>query len=249
MITECFDRGTEPVILPEMIYGERRYLAKTCLIMFSCRLQAYLLENFACEQIAAVASCNGDIPVYAVEHHGKKIAFYLSPVGSAAASGVCLEVNWLTGAEQFVMFGSCGSLDREQTFGKFIIPTESWRGEGASYYYAPPADFIALKNSDKTAAWFAEKGIPHVQGRIWTTDSMIRETKGLVAKRRADGCIAVEMEVAGVEAACDFYGLSLYSFLEAGDVLAESGYDHSGLYQANHDTAKLMIALDLAADL
>lgn len=55
--------------------------------------------------------------------------------------------------------------------------------------------------------------------------------------------IAVEMELAGVQALCDFYGLELYDFLEAGDVLAESGYDAAGLHSANHHLGKLELAL------
>ena len=31
---------------------------------------------------------------------------------------------------------------------------------------------------------------------------MLRETKGLVARRKDEGCIAVEMELAGVQAVC-----------------------------------------------
>ena len=75
---------------------------------------------------------------------------------------------------------------------------------------------------------------------------MIRETKGLVAKRKSEGCIAVEMEVAGVQAVCDFYGLELYDFLEAGDVLEASGYEVEGLHNANHNLGKLSIALEIA---
>lgn len=83
-------------------------------------------------------------------------------------------------------------------------------------------------------------------GKVWTTDSMLRETKGLVEKRKAEGCIAVEMELAGVQAVCDFYGLELYNFLEAGDVLEESGYEVKGLYDANHNLGKLYISLEIA---
>ena len=72
---------------------------------------------------------------------------------------------------------------------------------------------------------------------------MLRETAGLVSKRKDEGCIAVEMEVAGVEAVCDFYGLDLFDFLEAGDVLGESGYEVEDLPAANHSLAKLLIAL------
>ena len=74
---------------------------------------------------------------------------------------------------------------------------------------------------------------------------MLRETKGLVAKRKEEGCIAVEMELAGVQALCDFYGLKLYDFLEAGDVLADSCYEISGLNAANHDLGKLYLALEI----
>ena len=144
------------------------------------------------------------------------------------------------------MFGSCGSLDKTATTGKYIIPTESYRGEGCSYYYAPPADYITVKNADRLAGIFDEIGAPYVKGRAWTTDSMLRETAALVAKRKQEGCLAVEMEVAGVQAVCDFYGLELFDFLEAGDVLDESDYDITDLPGANHDLGKLMIALEIA---
>ena len=74
---------------------------------------------------------------------------------------------------------------------------------------------------------------------------MLRETAGLVQKRKNEGCLAVEMELAGVEAMCAFYGLELYNFLEAGDVLEESAYDTEELSGANHDLQKLSIALEI----
>lgn len=47
------------------------------------------------------------------------------------------------------MFGSCGSLQKEVTDGKFIIPTQAYRGDGLSYYFAKPQDYIEIKNADK----------------------------------------------------------------------------------------------------
>jgi uridine phosphorylase len=144
------------------------------------------------------------------------------------------------------MFGSAGSLDKEKTDGKFIIPTESYRGEGCSYYFAEPADYISIMSCERLSEIFDELNVPYIKGRVWTTDAMIRETQGLVQARRAEGCIAVEMELAGVQAVCNFYGLELYNFLEAGDVLGEQGYSVDGLHKANHDLAKLYIALEVA---
>lgn len=247
MITDCYDIETQPTSSLRDFYGEAGHVTDRCLIILSYRLFEHLLENFPCERIGAIKSCNGEREIYLLEYKGQRIAFYLSMIGSALAGGQCLEAAWITGATKFVMFGSCGSLDREKTAGKFLVPTESYRGEGLSYYYAPPRDYITIRNSERVKALFEQWGVPYVQGRVWTTDSFARETAGLVAKRKKEGCIAVEMELAGVQAVCDFEGYELYNFLEAGDVIEEGGYDVSGLHKANHDLAKLYIALDLAA--
>ena len=102
------------------------------------------------------------------------------------------------------------------------------------------------KERKKLSDIFDILGVPHIVGKVWTTDSMLRETVGLVSERKAEGCIAVEMELAGVEAVCDFYDLELYDFLESGDVLEESGYEVEGLHNANHNLGKLYVALEAA---
>ena len=238
MITDCFDDKTEPVISLRDFYGEQKHLIETCLILFSQKIYQHLLDTYPSEKIGLIGACNGNIPIYRMNYKGKDIAFYLSGIGSAIAASWCYEASWIVGASKFGMFGSCGSLNREATRGKFIVPTESCRGEGCSYYFAAPSDYITVENARKLSAIFTELGVPHSTGRVWTTDAMIRETAGLVAQRRSEGCLAVEMELAGVQAVCSFYGLSLYNFLEAGDVLAESGYDVANLRGANHDLGK-----------
>lgn len=227
-------------------YGDPGHAVDRCLVLFSLRLYEHLLATFPCEKIGEICSCNGNRPIYKFTYKGAELGFYLTMIGSACAGSNVEEAAWITGAASFVMFGSCGSLDREQTAGRFILPTHSYRGEGCSYYYAPPADYIAIPNSGKMAELFTELHIPFVQGRVWTTDSMGRETRALVARRKAEGCIAVEMELAGVQAVCDFHGYQLYNFLEAGDVLGENHYEIEGLHAANHDLGKLYIALEIA---
>lgn len=249
MIIDSYDKDTEPVISLKDFYGEKKYLTEKCLIILSNNLLDHLLDHFDCQEIAHIGSASGSRPVYKSTFEDQEFAFYLTMMGSALASTDCVEVNWLTGANKFIMFGSCGSLDKEQTFGKYIIPTEAYRGEGASYYYAPPSDYLAIKNHDKLESFFIRENVPHTKGKVWTTDVMLRETRGLVSKRKSEGCIAVEMELAGVQAACDFYGLELYNFLEAGDVLNEASYEVEGLHSANHDLGKLYLALKLLKEI
>ena len=245
MIIHDYDDKTKPVIDVGVFYGEKKHLLDKCLILFSKEIHDHLLGRYDCAVVGDIGACNGVTPIYRFDLDGEPVAFYLSAIGSAIASGSCYEVHWQTGATKFLMFGSCGSLDGEATRGRYIVPTEAYRGEGASYYYVPAADYIQVKNAPRVAAILKELGAPHVEGPVWTTDFMLRETAGLVQKRRAEGCIAVEMELAGVQALCDFYGLELYDFLEAGDVLDESGYDADGLESANHHLGKLHLGLEI----
>ena len=246
MVTDCYDINSESIVSFEPFYGEKRQLVEKCIVLFSKTIYDYVLQEYACTLVEEIGACNGAIPVWTFAHKGELLAFYLSPIGSALAGGTVAEVNYITGATKFIMFGSCGSLDGALTAGKFIVPTEAYRGEGLSYYYAPAQDYITIKNSEMLAALFTELAIPFVQGRVWTTDSMLRETVNLVNRRKAEGCIAVEMEVAGVQAVCDFFGYELYDFLAAGDVLAEGSYSIDGLADANHKLDKLQIALQIA---
>ena len=103
-----------------------------------------------------------------------------------------------------------------------------------------------MKNHEKLAAIFDELHFPYVKGRVWTTDAFLRETAGPVAKRQEEGCIAVDMELAGVQSVCDFYGFDLYDFLVTGDVLSEDKYEMERFNDANHNLDKFYIALEIA---
>lgn len=243
MIINDYDPDTASLVNLESFYGKRKNIVKKCMIIFSDVILRYLLDHYECSVIGSASAGGGKI--YCFAFNGEKIAFYHSAVGSALAAETCYHVYWQTGAAHFIMFGSCGSLDRKKTQGKFIVPTECYRGDGCSYYYAPASDYLPVRNAEKVVSVFDTIGIPYVRGKVWTTDSMLRETAGLVQKRKSEGCLAVEMELAGVEAICDFFGLKLYNFLEPGDILDESGHDTRELSKANHNLEKLFIALEI----
>lgn len=243
MIGDFFDMESDPIVNLEAFYGPRRHLLEKCLVIFSKVIYDDLLKQFDCKKIAEIGACNGNRPVWSFSYQQENVAFYLSPIGSALAGATVAEVNHLTGARKFVMFGSCGSLDSEITNGRYIVPTHAYRGEGLSYYFAAASDYIDIRNAGKLAELFSEYRIPYVQGRVWTTDCMLRETVNLVNRRKSEGCIAVEMELAGVQAVCDYYGFELFDFLAAGDILTEGDYNVSALADANHNNDKMKIAL------
>ncbi len=246
MITESFDNKTEPILGLRDFYGVQKHLIDVCLIIFSREIYDTVLETYECEKIGAIQAANGESPIYKFNYNGNEVGFYLTAIGSTVASQYAIEANWLTGASKFIMFGSAGSLDGEKTTGKYVLPIQAYRDEGMSYHYAPPTDYIDIKNAKKMAEYFEKLGLPYIEGRVWTTDAFLRETVGQIEKRTREGCIAVEMELAGVQSVCDFYGMELYNFLVTGDVLSTEDYDKSGLSDANHNMEKFYIALKLS---
>ena len=151
--------------------------------------------------------------------------------------------------------GKAAQMEGSKKFAKEVmeragVPTAAYRDEGTSYHYAPAADWIAVKNAGTVAAFMEEVGLPYVLGKTWTTDAFYRETRGNFERRKADGCVSVEMECAAAQAMCDFYGLQLYAFFTGGDQLDAPKWDarmnKEGHEGTQHDAGHLDIALELA---
>lgn len=246
MIIDSFDNKTKPAMSLKDFYGDKKEIIEICLIIFSKEIYKYILKNYECTVIGTIKACNGEYPIYKFNYEGKIFGFYLTMIGSTMASQFVIESSWITGASKFVMFGSSGSLNKEITTNKYIIPTEAYRDEGMSYHYAPASDYIKIKNHSIIKKILDELHLPNIEGRIWTTDAFLRETKGQINKRKKEGCIAVEMEIAGVESVCDFHNLELYCFIVTGDILSEKKYELEGLHNANHSLDKLFVALEIA---
>lgn len=245
MITEAFDNKSEPIITPEAFFGKRGEICDIAIGTFSREIYSVVLDSFLHTDVGMIKAANRIRPIHLLTVDDMKVIFYLSEIGSTLAGNDIIEISWMTGADKFILFGSAGSLDKEKTSNKYVIPYEAYRDEGMSYHYAPPSDYIKIKNADFLERLFAKLGLPAVKGRIWTTDAMFRETKALTEKRRNEGCIAVEMELAGAQAVCDFHNIELYDFLVTGDVLSEAEYSYDKLYEANHDMDKFFIAVEI----
>lgn len=193
-------------------------LCDVCIATFKDSVRDKTLATFIHEEVCALQSANGRIPVYHLTE--ENVLFYMSPIGSACAGSAVQELSYITGATKFIFFGSCGVID-ECAKGELIVPSAAYRDEGFSYHYQAPSDFICIKNSDKVEAIFQNNNIPFVGGKTWTTDAFFMETQNKIAQRRKQGCVCVEMECSGVQAVCDYLGIDLYTFLFSGDLLLE----------------------------
>ena len=149
MITESYSEEREALFSPGAFLGERKYLCDTAIATFSGEIYQAVIDKYPHREVAHIGSANGCKPVYAIEINGKEIVFYLSSIGACLAGIDIIEMQWQTGVKNLIIFGSCGALDSEATNGKYIIPTQAYRDEGMSYHYAPPADYMEIKNSER----------------------------------------------------------------------------------------------------
>ncbi len=249
MITGSFDPNTPPIFTPKDIFGEVDCLADICIITFSKVVLEHVLAHFPCRKIASLPALNGDQAVYLLENQTPRIAFYMSPITSAGAGLKMEDAAAAIGARRFVLFGSCGALDSALTEGHLIVPTQAYRDEGLSYHYAPAAPYIAVKNADRVAGILKDLGIPHVKGRAWTTDALYRETRANMEQRKAEGCIAVDMECSGLQALCDFHGFDYYTFFYSGDLLDAPAWEQRILCndsEIDHQLNNFLVALEIA---
>ena len=247
MITDAFDKE-ESLTNPEIFYKKGKEEVEDCMIIFSKEIHMFLLTHYLCLPIGVLSCCNGDTKIYSMTYEGKKLAFYLSPIGSSSCGNFIIEASYIINAKRFYMFGSAGNLNPDKTSGKYVIPTHAYRDEGMSYHYKEPSDYIEIKNANKVAEIFDNLHIPYILGKTWTTDAFYKESLSKVKQRKEEGCLTVEMEVAGVQAVADYYGFELYDFLQVGDVLDDE-YDPNPLSEANHDLNKLFVCLKLFKNL
>lgn len=212
---------------------------------------ADIVEDYVKEcnppEIAKIYTANGYYPVYQAEYKGEKIALFVSRVGAPACVAGLEEIIQM-GAKSIVLFGCCGVLNENVTKGKIILPTAAIRDEGTSQYYFPHSEDVKANEEDLKVArrCFNEYNIPFVEGKVWTSDAIYRETPKLIAKRKEEGCLGVDMECAAAMTVAKFRSVPFIQFLFGADNLDCAQYDMRDLmlYGRNAGSKYLTLAFE-----
>ena len=246
-IIHAYDPERTAVINPEDCISRHPKL-DACIVNFSHKIMSALLEDGLLElrDPAAVQYVSCDCPMYVFR--GTNIGVIQTQVGAPFTAGLMEDIGCGYDCRHFILFGSCGGLDNQLTAGKLIVPTHAYRDEGLSYHYFPAADYMEVPNHSVVAAVLDSLQIPYVKGRSWTTDAFMRETRRNMAARKAEGCIAVEMELAACQAVCSYRGYQLYNFLYTADNLDHSDWDVGilGSISLDERLKHFYIALEIA---
>ena len=244
MITNSFDPSSKPLIEPLRIYKKAVTDVSVCIVTYSSKVLEYVKNAFTYEVFYKYHFTNGCIDIYKIKTNDQEFLFYMSPIGAPVASMIMYEISQITGCNSFVFFGSCGVLD-ESVKDSVIVPTDAYRDEGVSYHYLEPTDYIHIRNYEIVERILKGNGIEYSKAKIWTTDAIYMETVNKAEARRLDGCKAVEMEIAGLEAVSRYYAINTYYILFGGDVLKTNSWDRGNL-GGQKETEKQLNTFDVA---
>lgn len=246
-VIEAFDNTSDEIIKPWR-KPEIEGFPETVIVTFSDEIQDCLTEDRDAEGISEFHS-SSCVPIYKIKYKERDLAVFLSWPGAPSTVNF-LEGAAARGAKKFLIFGSCGSLDNNITDGHIVVPTEAYRDEGTSYHYMPASagDYVKVKTADKLLRIFKELKIPAASGKTWTTDAFYRETRKNMEKRKAEGCVTVEMECSAVMAFAQFRGVEAYQFLYTADNLDRGEWESRllGAFTDDHRKLYAKIALETA---
>ena len=234
-----FDAGETAVIEPQKVLPTIDIPEHLVLCFFQDVITS-LREAGKLTQVYKLGSEVGPNWVYELDVDGKRLAVLHPGVGAPMAAAFMEEVISL-GSKKIIACGGCGVIDPSIGFEHVVVPETAVRDEGTSYHYLPPAREVAASPSAVAAIEKTMKNhqIQYVLGKTWTTDGIYRETQAKVDKRRAEGCVVVEMETAAFCAVAQFRNAIFGQILYGGDDLTGDEWDSRKWQNQNSTREKL----------
>ena len=151
-------------------------------------------------------------------------------------------------SSKLIYLGYAGTLN-PITSGKLVVPTQAYRDEGTSWHYAPQeSPWIDVKSSKRLDDILTEMEIPHILGRVWTTDAFYRETPSAVKMMKEQNCLCVDMECAANMAVAQMRNVQCYQMMFGADSLEGNEWKVGKLRKISSDmyATYAMIAAQVA---
>jgi len=250
------DPSEEPVFLPKnLLDGARRQkgLARSivpagCLLDFDGELVDHLVRSGA-------ADADRSWPCFHTRLFRWKTTegeygIIGGTVGAPFAVLVAEEL-FASGCRALVSIASAGLIAEGVSPPFFLLIERALRDEGTSHHYRPPGRYADADPSLVDAAWRRLKRgvLPVLRGASWTTDAPFRETDRLIASRRSEGIVSVEMEAAALLAMASALRKPVVCFAHVTNAMATRGEDFDKGGDAGQEDALTVCALALDAAL
>jgi uridine phosphorylase len=161
--------------------------------------------------------------VYLLQGKARGIAIVGKFGIGAPAVAVVLEEMAALGVRRCISAGIAGALQSDLVAGAVVLAETAIRDEGTSYHYSPPevsAD-ASSKLTNHLSQTLSTLSVPHIKGKVWTTDAPYRETAAEIAHYQQQDVLMVEMEAAAMFIVSTCLGIETACSLVAADNLSK----------------------------
>ena len=173
----------------------------------------------------------------------------------AADTAITTEILCSAQAKVLIRIGSCGAMRHDIKIGDFIMTTGCVRGEGVTPYYVDEK-LVTLPDSSLTRKFTgiakniaSTAGFSVHEGKVWSTDAILRETKEVVNKAIDQGAIGVDMVSAPFLTIAQVHKIPAVSILAVSDnlITGEMGFMNPTYYMA--ESMLIQMAMELVKQL
>jgi len=160
-------------------------------------------------------------------------------------TSITTEVMCNAGIKNIIRIGTCGALDESMKVGDLVVVDKIIRGDGVTPYYVDNSfETLADKRiADILYATVKDMGINVHRGTVWTTDALLRETRGIVEAKRKEGAIAVDMVSSALLTIAQIYKVMAGSILAVSDnvITGEMGFMNPLYYMAESNLINIAL--------
>ena len=244
----------QPVFLPSNMLESARVqknlppliVPEGCLLDFDCELVDFLVANGKAKLEPAWPCFHTRL--YLWHANGTEYGIIGGTVGASFAVLVAEEL-FALGCKALVTISSAGLIAENLQPPMFLLIDKALRDEGTSYHYLPPQRFALASPSHVAAVArrLHEGAVQFSQGSSWTTDAPFRETSELIAARREEGIIAVEMEAAALLAMAEALEKRVICLAHITNAMATRSDDFEKGGDDGNEAALKVCAMSLAA--
>jgi len=221
-----YDPDPHGIIDIDIVEDAMPNMPERCVICFFRDVFERFSKQGLLTPLTTLSTEMGDHPVYLYTTVGHTVALLHQAMGASLAAFYLEELIAL-GGRKFVACGGAGVLDKKIAMGQLLVPVAAIRDEGTSYHYLPPAREVEPTPTVLAAieTVLKQRNVDYLLTKTWTTDGFFRETKGKMALRKAEGCLAVEMEAAAMFAVARFRNVEFGQILYSGDTIDDGEHD------------------------
>jgi len=157
-----------------------------------------------------------------------KDKFVLYQSVGASAAVLSLEGLIVSGAEEIIMLGFCGSLNREYPMRSAVSISRTLSEEGTSRHYFPHKRYFKpslslKKNIEKI---LHSHHLPYLEGSLVSTDAPYRETKTWLEQKQRKGIDLVDMETSAVFSLAEFRNVKASALMIVSDEIYGKKWKH-----------------------